>query len=68
VGRKHRDERLQKIYQACQEHPGRRVGFIARVLGLHRSEVSRALPALEERGLYLSEDRRGRLYPFDRKS
>ena len=59
--------RLQDIYQKVEEHPGERSGFIARLLGLNRSEVTRSLPALEERGLYLSEDEKGGLWPFHRK-
>jgi hypothetical protein len=31
---------------------------------LNRSEVTRMLPALEDRGLYVSEDEKGRLWPF----
>ena len=39
-------------------------GLIARLLGLNRSEVTRSLPVLEEKGLYLSEDEKGGLWPF----
>lgn len=41
-------DRAEKIYRKIKEHPGKLAGFIARLLGLHRSEVTRSLPALEE--------------------
>lgn len=67
MGRKYADVRLEKIYEVVKERPGKKAGFIARLLGLHRSEVTRALPALEEHGLYLSEDEGGGLWPFCRR-
>ncbi len=36
----------------------------ARLLGLHRSEVTRSLPVLEDKGFHLIEDDRGGLWPF----
>ncbi|MBN2386031.1 MAG: MarR family transcriptional regulator [Anaerolineales bacterium] len=59
-------ERLQGIYRTIKEHPGHRPGFLARLLGLNRSEVTRALPALERRGFLVSEDEKGGLWPFSR--
>jgi Mn-dependent DtxR family transcriptional regulator len=59
-------KRLEAIYRTIEEHPGKRPGFLARLLGLNRSEVTRALPALEKRGLLVSEDDRGGLWPFRR--
>ncbi len=38
--------------------------MIARLLGLNRSEVTRSLPALEEKGLCLAEDEKGGLWQF----
>lgn len=67
MARKANDERLEAIYAAVEQHPGKKAGFIARLLGLHRSEVTRALPALEEKGWLLSEDEQGGLWPFWRK-
>lgn len=64
---KPQDDRLESIYNQVQENPGEKPGFIARLLGLNRSEVTRALPALEEKGMYLSEDEKGGLWPFSRK-
>jgi DNA-binding MarR family transcriptional regulator len=61
-------ERLERIYAAVEEHPGKRPGFLARLLGLQRSEVTRALPSLEKDGYLLSEDERGGLWPFKKKT
>jgi DNA-binding MarR family transcriptional regulator len=52
------------IYRKIEEHPGKKAGFVARLLGLNRSDVTRALPALEDKGLYLIEDEKGGLWPF----
>jgi DNA-binding IclR family transcriptional regulator len=49
-----------------QREPGIRPGRIARQLDIPRSSVTRALPALDEAGLLLSEDRRGGLWPWKR--
>jgi DNA-binding IclR family transcriptional regulator len=57
-------ERAEKIYRKIEEHPGKKAGFIARLLGLNRSEVTRALPSLETKGLLISEDGKGGLWPF----
>ncbi len=67
MARKPQEERLENIYNKVQENPGEKPGFIARLLGLNRSEVTRMLPALEEKGLYVSEDDNGGLWPFSRK-
>jgi DNA-binding IclR family transcriptional regulator len=68
MGRKANQEQLQAIYQVVIENPGEKPGFIARLLGLPRSQVTRALPGLEEQGYLLSEDDRGRLWPFNRSA
>ena len=60
-------QRAEQIYRKIEEHPGERAGFVARLLGLNRSEVTRTLPALEDKGLLISEDEKGGLWPF-RKS
>ncbi len=64
MARKTDDRKLENIYNIVQEHPGKKAGFIARLLGLNRSEVTRSLPTLEDRGLHLSEDDKGGLWPF----
>lgn len=58
------DERAAQIYRTIEVHPGKKAGMIARLLGLHRSEVTRSLPALEHKGFHLFEDDRGGLWPF----
>jgi len=67
MARKPQDERLENIYNKVEQNPGEKPGFIAQLLGLNRSEVTRSLPALEDRGLYLAEDEKGGLWPFSRK-
>ena len=57
-------DRAEQIYRKIEQHPGKKAGFVARLLGLNRSQVTRSLPALEEKGLYLSEDDKGGLWPF----
>jgi len=56
--------RLEGIYCKIEAYPGKRPGTIARLLGVNRSEVTRALPVLEEKGLLLIEDDKGGLYPY----
>ncbi len=57
-------ERVEKISEYIERHPGSRPADIARGLELPRSTVTRELPRLEEHGHLVSEDRRGRLWPF----
>ena len=60
-------DRAEQIYRKIEKHPGKKAGFLARLLGLNRSEVTRSLPALEEKGLFLSEDDKGGLWTFRKK-
>lgn len=64
MARRRKEQRLQGIYRTIEEHPGERPGYLARLLGLNRSEVTRALPAMETGGYLISEDDKGRLWPF----
>ncbi len=57
-------DRAIKIYRTIKQNPGRKAGFIARLLRLNRSEVTRSLPSLDEKGLLVYEDEKGGLYPF----
>lgn len=59
-------ERLETIWRAVEREPGIRPGRIAKKLGLPRSSVTRALPALDDKGLLLSEDQKGQLWPWER--
>ncbi len=67
MARKTDDEKLENIYNAVQEHPGKKAGFIARLLGMSRSEVTRSLPSLDDKGLLLYEDEYGGLHPLPQK-
>lgn len=64
MARKQQQDRLDGIYHTIKENTGEKAGFLARLLGLIRSEVTRAVPALEEKGLLVSEDEKGGLWPF----
>jgi predicted transcriptional regulator len=64
MARKTNDEKIENIYNKIKEYPGKKAGFIAYLLGLNRSEVTRSLPALEEKKLYVAEDDKGGLWPF----
>lgn len=67
VARKHTQNQLERIYKTVEENPGHRPGFIARVLGVSRSQVTRSLPAMQESGHLLSEDEKGGLWAFRRR-
>lgn len=64
MARKVEEKKLEKIYDKVEENPGKKAGFIAKLLRLNRSEVTRSLPALEDKGLFIYEDDHGGLYPF----
>jgi len=57
-------KRLEAIWQMVEQEPGIRAGRIAEKLGIPRSSVTRALPAMNDEGLLLSEDQKGRLWPW----
>jgi hypothetical protein len=57
MARQPQDQRIENIYNKVEQYPGGKPGFI---------EVTRMLPALEDRGLYVSEDEKGGLWPFRR--
>ena len=67
MARKTSKRRVEMIAQAVQSNPGKRAGYIAQKLGLSRSSVTRALPALEEAGILLAEDEHGRLFYVGRR-
>jgi Mn-dependent DtxR family transcriptional regulator len=67
MARKTDETRLKEIYKKVEENPGKKAGFIARLLGLNRSEVTRSLPALDDKGLLIYEDDQGGLYPLRKK-
>lgn len=63
MARQTEEKKLEDIYKKVEENPGKKAGFTARLLGLNRSEVTRSLPALEDKGLLVYEDDEGGLYP-----
>jgi DNA-binding IclR family transcriptional regulator len=67
MARRTSNRQLEMIAQAVRSNPGKRAGCIARKLGLPRSSVTRALPALEEAGILLAEDGHGRLFYVGRR-
>ncbi len=67
MGRHQPDEKLESLYNKVEEYPGEKPGFFARLLGWNRSEVTRSLPALEDKEMYVSEDERGGLWPFRKR-
>jgi len=67
MGRKTDNNRLEEIARYIENHPHSRPIEIARELDLHPSTVMRTLPALEDAGILLSEDDRGRLSLFGKR-
>jgi hypothetical protein len=68
MARKANPARLERLRRTVESNPGRRAGFLARLLGWRREEVNRALTTLNDRGVLFSEDERGGLWPFKRKN
>lgn len=64
MARKTNERRLQKATQLLQNQPGCKSGEYAQMMGCHRQTFSRLLVQLNDRGLLLSEDGKGRLWPF----
>lgn len=58
------ENRLQAIWQTVEQQPGIHPGQVAHTLHIPRSSVTRALPAMEEAGLLLSEDGKGGLWAW----
>ena len=67
MGRKQDRQRLEIIAQTIEQYPGRKPGWIARLLGLDNKAMMRALPQLEDNGFLLSEDGQGRVSIFGRR-
>jgi len=59
--------RLQAIWEVVEREPGIKPGRLAQRLGIPRSSIMRALPALEENGYLISEDQKGCLWPWARR-
>jgi Mn-dependent DtxR family transcriptional regulator len=59
-------QRLEAIWQVVEKEQGIRPAAVAQRLNIPRSSVTRALLALDQAGLLLSEDEAGRLWPWRR--
>lgn len=59
--------RIEAIGHYVDAHPGSKPIDIARGLGLEPSSITRLLPALQDQGILLSEDKKGRLWPFGKQ-
>ncbi|MBL7200990.1 MAG: hypothetical protein ISS56_12660 [Anaerolineae bacterium] len=64
--RRVRTQRLQSIWQIVEQEPGIRPSRVAQKLGVPRSSVTRALPAMDDAGLMLSQSPKGGLWPWKR--
>lgn len=67
MARKPDNQRLDVIAQTIRDNPNRKPGWIARLLGLDNKTVMRALTQLEDQGMLLAEDDRGRVSVFGRR-
>ena len=67
MARKSDEQRLNAIAQTISDNPGRKPGWIARILGFDNKTVMRALTQLEDQGVMLVEDDRGRVSIFGRR-
>jgi predicted ArsR family transcriptional regulator len=64
--RKANETHLQAVASLLQAQPGHKAGEYAHWLGIHRESFRRFLVQLNDRGVLLSEDDRGHLWPFDK--
>lgn len=62
------ETRLKEVSNLFQSKPGLKAGEYARMLRIHREELSRVLVQLNDRGILLSEDEKGRLWPFNKSN
>ena len=67
MARKPDNQRLDVIAQTIRDNPNRKPGWIARLLGLDNKTIMRALTQLEDQGMLLAEDDRGRVSVFGRR-
>jgi DNA-binding IclR family transcriptional regulator len=61
-------ERLERMADVIEQYPqGISQSELARQVGIPRSTAKRDLPALEQAGILLAEDKRGKLSMFRRR-
>lgn len=65
MARKADPEAIERLKEAIEQYPGERAAFFARLLGWRREKISRALTSFQHKGILVSEDERGGLWPFD---
>jgi hypothetical protein len=68
MARKADEQRLQKAEQLLHSQPGHKSGEYAQKIGCHRQIFNRLLVQLNDRGVLISEDDKGRLWPFGKNS
>lgn len=62
-----KDPELEAMNEAILQNPGMSARELARLLGVSASTVTRRLPSLEEAGVLLAEDEKGKLWPFGKR-
>jgi len=67
MARKADEKRLQEAVRLVTVHPGCQSGEYAQMMGCHRQTFNRLLVQLNDQGVLLSEDDKGRLWPFGKK-
>ncbi len=60
-----KQKRLEQLTALVAQSQGINQAALARALGVTRSTINKDLIALEQRGVRLSQDYRGRLFPSD---
>lgn len=67
MGRKANAQQIAQIGRYVESHPGSKPVEVARGLGVQPSSITRSLPAVEEAGILLYEDKKGGLWPFGKQ-
>jgi DNA-binding IclR family transcriptional regulator len=58
---------LEAMNDTIVQNPGISARELARQLGVSASTITRRLPSLEEVGILLAEDDKGKLWPFGKQ-
>ena len=59
------ERRLSQVQRLLLENQGEKASYYADTLGIHRYDFNSLLAILDDRGFYLLEDEKGRLWPFE---
>ena len=65
MARKADKNKLAQLKDAIAAQPGKTPSSLAKMLGWHRQEISRALMTSQDARVLFWEDERGGLHPFD---